>query len=168
MRILFLLDSPKNFETANFVLPLIPALQKVSHEVAAIFFRPNKAISKHFNSLGIPTRALQFFDSRINFYAPGLRSCISLFQPDAIVFCGAGTLFHGGPLSRFFKGIPQISLTKFSKNPNWFSRHSLRRSQIAFFADEFSRERLLEILPRERVVPFCIQNFTSIFAVPEK
>ncbi len=166
MRILFLIDTPKNAGAKSRILSLLPALASASHECGVVSFRPAKNFARELAEIGVPLRALQFFDLGLNFYAPKLTSSLGLFQPDVVAFSSTGTLVQGGPLSRAFKGLALVSIAAFARKPNWFVRHALRRSHLAFFPDEISREQLLRILPEEKIAPLSAENFLSFLTEP--
>lgn len=151
MRLLFLLDSFKNVPAATETIALAQTFRAGGSEVGIVVFRPGGTLFHEAKKLGLPLRVQQFFDFRLSFYAPGLTGAVIFFRPDAVIFCSAGTLFHGGPLARAFRGLRMFSIVAFCKKPNWFARHALRR-MIAIFAPDTMTEVLLKkIVPAEKI-----------------
>lgn len=111
MRVLFLTDSlAAETPGADGLLRLAASLNASGAECALISFLPcKKARREQIRAAGVPVRYLQFFNSRIKFYAPGLTGAVLMFRPDAVVLASPAAHLHAGPLSRAFRGLRLVS-----------------------------------------------------------
>ena len=164
MRILLLLDSFKNVPAAARTIAIAQNFLDAGAEVGIVAFRPGGELFAEARKRNLPVRVQQFFDSRLNFYAPGLTGAVLFFRPDAVIFCAPGTLFHGGPLSRAFRGLRMFSISEFSSVPSWFVRHALRRMIGVLAPNERSREILAKFLPAEKILPLDMENLLAALA----
>lgn len=128
MRLLFLTDSlDAGTRGADALLRLVASLNASGAECAIVSFLPcKKARRRQIGELGVPVRYLQFFNSRIRFYAPGLTGTVLLFRPDCVVLASPAAHLHAGPLSRAFRGIRLASFLPCG-NANALCRLARRR-----------------------------------------
>lgn len=135
MRLLFLTDSlAENAPHADGLLRLAASLNASGGDCAVVSFLPcGKTRRERIRALGVPVRYLQFFNSRIKFYAPGLTSAVLLFRPDVVVLAAPAAHLHAGPLSRAFRGLRLVSAL-FGETPGTLCRIARRRCAACFDA----------------------------------
>jgi len=117
-RVLFLTDSlAENSENADALIWLAASLNASGFDCAIVSFLPcKKRRQEQIRALGVPVRFLQFFNSRIKFYAPGLTGTVLLFRPDCVALCSSAAHLHAGPLARAFRGLRLASVCFGEKN----------------------------------------------------
>lgn len=130
-RVLFLTDSlAAGTPHADALIWLAASLNAGGAEAAIVSFLPcKKARREQIRALGVPVRYLQFFNSRIKFYAPGLTGTVLFFRPDAVVLASTAAHLHAGPLARAFRGLRLVSL---SGNAGLLRRLARRRCADVF------------------------------------
>ncbi len=133
MRLLFLTDSlAENAPHADALLWLVASLSASGAECAIASFLPcGKARREQIQALGVPVRYMQFFNSHIKFYAPGLTGTVLLFRPDVVVLAAPAAHLHAGPLSRAFRGLPLVSAL-FGETAGTLCRLARRRCGACF------------------------------------
>lgn len=159
MRALFLTDSlSEKTPGADGLLWLAASLNASGAECAVLCFLPcGKKRREQIRSAGVPVRYMQFFNSRIKFYAPGLTGAVLMFRPDAVVLASPAAHLHAGPLSRAFRGIRLVSFLP-GGNAGTLCRLARRRC-IGISDTPFPREDADDAEKRA-----FVENFAALLA----
>lgn len=145
MRILIVQDQLRVGGTEKQSLFLARTFQEAGHEVVLLTFRPGGHLATADNLEGLQVDVLQRFDSRISFWAPGLRRRISRIDPAVILCMGRTANCYAGLLQRTYPEVPVVGTLRTGKmvfplhhwsmgvvravlvNSNWWKRRLLER-----------------------------------------
>ena len=160
-RLLFLTDSlGEKTPGANALLWLAASLDASGIDCAVISFLPcEKHRREQIRASGIPVRFLQFFNSRIKFYAPGLTASVLLFRPDCVVLAAGAAHLHAGPLARAFRGIRLASFLPEEKTRGSLLVRLARKRCAATFDFPFPKNSASESEKRAFVENFVTKIF---------
>ncbi|MDR1818317.1 MAG: glycosyltransferase [Puniceicoccales bacterium] len=88
-------------------------------------FRPGGALDATV-SPAVTRRALQPFDTRLDWFAPGLRRAVRRFAPDILLCMGRMANCRAAGLVRAFPALPVVATMRTGKALPWLYRRGLR------------------------------------------
>jgi len=149
-------------ENADALIWLAASLNASGFDCAIVSFLPcKKCRREQIRALGVPVRFLQFFNSRIKFYAPGLTGTVLLFCPDCVVLCSSATHLHAGPLARAFRGLRLTSVCFDEKKRAGMLVRLARRHCVATLNLSFPRDFSSDEEKRKFVENFAEKIFEN-------
>ena len=152
MKILLIQDYLRNGGTERQSVLLANAFAAAGHAVTLVTFRPGGRLEATV-APGVNRLVLQGFDTRLDWYAPGLGRTVEVLDPDIILCMGRMANCRAG---RIVAGIEDrrpdtvvIATMRTGKNLPWLFRRSLRRGGQVIANSAAARE----VLIREHAVP---------------
>lgn len=128
MKILLLQDYLRSGGTERQTVLMARAFRSAGHETLILTFRPGGALAPTVGDL--PHRALQSFDTCLDWYAPGLCAAVDAFAPDVVLCMGRMANCRAGGLQRYLSatrpGSVVIATMRTGKRLPFFFRRSLR------------------------------------------
>ena len=119
MKIVIIQDFLRCGGTEKQSVLLVEYLQASGHQAHLITFRPGGLIKTKLQS---GTRhSLQKFDTRLDWFAPGIGKFIRSISPDGIVCFGTMANCYAGILQRKFPAIKVISTVRSGKSLSLFT-----------------------------------------------
>lgn len=152
MKILIIQDYLRNGGTERQSVLLANAFAAAGHPVTLLTFRPGGRLEPTLDPT-VNRLALQPFDTRLDWYAPGLRRTVDVLDPDVILCmgrmanCRAGAIVTGIEDRRPDTAV--IATMRTGKPLPWLFRRSLRRVDHVIANSAAARE----VLIREHAVP---------------
>jgi glycosyltransferase involved in cell wall biosynthesis len=129
MKILVVQDRLRSGGTERQSILFTRAFLAAGHDAALLTFRPGGALDSSAGEL--PRSALQNLDTRLDWFAPGLRARVRAFAPDVVLCMGRMANCHAGAIARLLrKQFPRsvvIGTMRTGKNLPWLFRRALRR-----------------------------------------
>lgn len=152
MKILVLQDYLRSGGTERQTVLMARAFRSAGHTVHVVTFRPGGALA---DSLGeVPHHALQRFDLKLDWYAPGLHTVVEQFVPDVVLCMGRMANCWAGGISRYLKKkyprIAVIATMRTGKALPWLFRRSLGWVRHVVANSDDARRMLVD---RYRVPP---------------
>jgi len=102
MKILLVQDTLRSGGTERQTILLANAFAAAGHPTGLLTFRPGGALA-HTLSPAVVHRALQPFDTRLDWFAPGLCRAIRRAAPDIVLCMGRMANCYGGRIARFLE-----------------------------------------------------------------
>ncbi len=152
MKILLVQDYLRNGGTERQSVLLANAFAAAGHPVTLVTFRPGGRLDSTV-APGVNRIALQSFDTRLDWYAPGLGRTVEVLEPDVILCMGrmanclAGRIVAGVEDRRPDTSV--IATMRTGKPLPWLFRRSLRRVGHVIANSAAARD----VLIREHKVP---------------
>ncbi len=127
MKILVVQDYLRSGGTERQTILLTRGFAEAGHATTLITFRPGGALAAGVDRR-VETKALQPFDTRLDWFAPGLSSMIAKHTPDIVLCMGRMANGYAGFLQN---SLPTtvISTMRTGKSLPWLFRRSLRQSR---------------------------------------
>jgi glycosyltransferase involved in cell wall biosynthesis len=125
MRILILQDHLRSGGTERQSVLLANELSGAGNEVFLLAFRPGGALAGTV-SPAVRYRALQPFDTRLDWFAPGLRGAVAGVAPQVILCMGRMANCRIAFLKREFPGVGVVATMRTGKMLPWLYRQGLR------------------------------------------
>lgn len=130
MKILVVQDHLRNGGTERQSVLLANAFAAAGHPVTLVTFRPGGRLAATV-APAVNRLALQAFDTRLDWYAPGLRRTVEVLDPDVILCMGRmANCLAGGIVAGIEDRRPDavvIATMRTGKPLPWLFRRSLRR-----------------------------------------
>jgi glycosyltransferase involved in cell wall biosynthesis len=123
MKIRFVQDYLRSGGTERQTLLLAHAFRKAGHDIAVILFRPGGTLWPRLD--GLPYHVLQPFDTRQNWFAPGLVKNLRAADPDIVVCMGAMANCCAGHLQKKLPRAVVCGTMRGGKPLPWLIRRSL-------------------------------------------
>ena len=151
MNIVVLQDYLRSGGTERQSLLLTQAFAAAGHRTTLLTFRPGGALNDP--SAGVERRALQPFDTSLDWFAPGLVRTARAFAPDVLVCMGRMANCYGGRLQARLPRTAVIATMRTGKALPWLFRRSLRRVRHIVANCREARETLIAQhgVPAERI-----------------
>ncbi len=152
MKILLVQDYLRNGGTERQTVLLANAFAAAGQSVTLVTFRPGGRLEPTVTP-GVNRLALQAFDTRLDWYAPGLRRTVEVLEPDIILCMGRMANCLAG---RIVAGVEDrrpdtvvIATMRTGKALPWLFRRSLRRVGHVIANSAAARD----VLIKEHAVP---------------
>ena len=130
MKILLLQDYLRSGGTERQTVLLANALASAGHKLSLLTFRPGGPLAGTVSS-AVMLKSLQPFDTRFDWFAPGLLSFMERQSPDIILCMGRMANCYGGSLVKRTRDRRQnrvvIGTMRTGKKLPWLFRRSLRQ-----------------------------------------
>jgi len=152
MKILVIQDVLRSGGTERQSLLLARAFAAAGHACTLLTFRPGGALAPAEDD-PLPHRALQPFDSGLDWAAPGLVRAVRRLGPDVILCMGRMANCQSGRLQRKFPAAAVVATLRTGRPLPWLFRRSLRqvRQIVANSAEARDRLAARHGLPPERI-----------------
>ena len=125
MKILLVQDRLRSGGTERQTILLTRAFRSAGHEATLLTFRPGGALAP--TAADLAPRALQSFDTGLDWFAPRLRCTARGAAPDLILCMGRMANCYAGSLQRACPAAAVIATMRTGKKLPWLFRRSLRR-----------------------------------------
>jgi glycosyltransferase involved in cell wall biosynthesis len=125
MNIVVLQDYLRSGGTERQSLLLAQAFAAAGHRTTLLTFRPGGALAAP--EAGVARRALQPFDTRLDWFAPGLVRTARTLAPDVLLCMGRMANCYGGRLQAHLPRTAVVATMRTGKALPWLFRRSLRR-----------------------------------------
>jgi len=151
MNIVVLQDYLRSGGTERQSLLLTQAFAAAGHRTTLLTFRPGGALAT--SAAGVERRALQPFDTGLDWFAPGLVRTIRSLAPDILLCMGRMANCYGARLQAHFPRTAVIATMRTGKALPWLFRRSLRRVRHIVANCREAKETLTAHhgLPAERI-----------------
>ena len=147
MIIWLLQDRLRSGGTERQTVLLARAFQSAGHAVTLVTFRPGGVLAPTL--VGLTHRALQPFDTRLNWFAPGLVRSARAAAPDLVLCMGRMANCHAGHLSRALPATTVVGTMRTGKPLPRLFRRSLQ--QVAHIVANSAESA--ELLVRAHGIP---------------
>jgi glycosyltransferase involved in cell wall biosynthesis len=127
MNIVVLQDFLRSGGTERQSLLLSQAFAAAGHRATLLTFRPGGALAT--SAAGVERRALQPFDTGLDWFAPGLVRTIRSLAPDVLLCMGRMANCYGGRLQASLPRTAVVATMRTGKALPWLFRRSLRRAR---------------------------------------
>ena len=125
MKIRLLQDHLRSGGTERQTLLLARAFAEAGHATEIVTFRPGGALAGA--SATVPVRCLQPFDTKLNWFAPGLVRTLRADAPDVVLCMGRMANCHAGRVARALPRTAVIGTMRTGKKLPWLFRRSLHQ-----------------------------------------
>ena len=142
MKILVVQDHLRCGGTERQSVSLANAFARAGHSCGLVTFRPGGVLAATV-APGVAHRALQPFDTRLDWFAPGLASHCARFQPDIILCMGRTANCRAGGLQRRLEATAVVATMRTGRPLPFRYRASLWRAR-AIVANSDDAARKLE------------------------
>ena len=151
MNIVVLQDFLRSGGTERQSLLLTQAFAAAGHRTTLLTFRPGGALAT--SAAGVERRALQPFDTGLDWFAPGLVRTIRALAPDVLLCMGRMANCYGGRLQARLPRTAVVATMRTGKALPWLFRRSLRRVRHIVANCREAKEKLISQhgLPAERI-----------------
>lgn len=143
MKILLLQDFLRCGGTERQTVSLCEYFCRSGHDVSLLTFRPGGRLVDWVRRAGIPSRSLQAFDLRLNFFAPGLFREVARLNPDIVLCMGRMANSYAGFLHKRFKNIVTVGSARTGKPLPLLNKWSFRQVDAVLGNCEWWRKQLV-------------------------
>jgi len=143
MKILLVQDWLRGGGTERQTVFLARAFAARGHTVSLLTFRPGGTLAGDLAGSGVAHRVLQTFDTRLDWFAPGLVRSARLLAPDIVLCMGRMANCRAGRLQRALPQAAVVATVRTGKNLPWLCRRSLRTVRHVVANSEFARRTLV-------------------------
>lgn len=143
MKILLVQDWLRGGGTERQTIFLARAFAARGHTVLLITFRPGGALAGDLAGTSVGLRALQSFDKRLDWFAPGLVSAARAAAPDIVLCMGRMANCRAALLQRTLPQAAVVASVRTGKSLPWLYRRSLRAARHVVANSEFARRTLV-------------------------
>ncbi len=126
MKILVLQDYLRSGGTERQSLLLTRAFAAAGHDTTLLTFRPGGVLAPTLDS-AVAHRALQPFDTGLDWFAPGLRATVGRIQPQVVMCMGRMANCYAGSIQARHPYLAVIATMRTGKPLPWLFRRSLRQ-----------------------------------------
>lgn len=128
MKILLLQDYLRSGGTERQSVLMARTFGAAGHDVRLITFRPGGALARTLGA--VDHRSLQSFDTKLDFFAPGLMRAVREFDPDVVLCMGRMANCWAGYIAAALRydehGAVVVATMRTGKKLPWLFRRSLR------------------------------------------
>lgn len=143
MKILLLQDFLRSGGTERQTVSLCEHFARSGHDVSLLTFRPGGRLADQVERAGISLQALQSFDLRVNFFAPGLFREVGRLNPDVILCMGRMANSYAGFLQKRFQNIVTVGSARTGKPLPLLNQWSFRQVDAVLANCEWWRQQLV-------------------------
>ncbi len=143
MKILLVQDWLRGGGTERQTVFLARAFAARGHVVTLITFRPGGALATDLAGTSVYLRALQSFDTRLDWFAPGLVNAARAAAPDIVLCMGRMANCRATQLQRALPHAAVVATVRTGKSLPWLYRRSLRATRHVVANSEFARRTLV-------------------------
>ena len=144
MRILVLQDYLRLGGTERQSVFLCRILADAGHDVSLLTFRPGGDLAEMVDRSRVSCRALQWFDTGVNFFAPGLGRAVARSRPDAVLCMGRMANCYAGVVQWRFPRVAVIGTVRTGKPLPWLNLWSAKKVEAVMTNSRWWRDRLVE------------------------
>ena len=142
MKILVVQDHLRSGGTERQTVLLTRAFAAAGHATALLTFRPGGAIAGTVDPT-VTYRALQPFDTGLDWFAPGLGRAAARLAPDIVLCMGRMANCYAGGLQRDLPASVVLSTMRTGKTLPWLFRRSLRRTRHVVANSQEAKQTLV-------------------------
>ncbi len=146
MKILLLQDYLRSGGTERQTVLLARGFTTAGHPADVLTFRPGGPLVATLGNT-ITHRVLQSFDTRLDWFAPGLTRAVAQQQPDVILCMGRMANCYGATLQNFVRhrwpNVSVVATMRTGKNLPWLFRRSLRQVRHIVANSRAARDTLV-------------------------
>lgn len=156
MKILLVQDYLRSGGTERQTVFLANAFAAAGHAATVVTFRPGGTLAPTL-AANVVHRTLQPFDTRLDWYAPGLNAAVRRTSPDVILCMGRMANCYGRRLTRSGANPPSrprvIGTMRTGKPLPWLFRRSLRAVRHVVANSRAARQTLVDLYgaPAEKI-----------------
>ncbi|MBK8478629.1 MAG: glycosyltransferase [Opitutaceae bacterium] len=143
MKILLLQDRLRGGGTERQTVFLSRAFAARGHAVSLLTFRPGGTLTTELAGSAVVLRALQPFDTGLDWFAPGLVGAARAAAPDIILCMGRMANCRAGQLQSALPQAAVVATVRTGKSLPWLYRRSLRTAHHVIANSEFARRTLV-------------------------
>ncbi len=143
MKILLVQDRLRGGGTERQTVFLARAFAARGHAVTLLTFRPGGALAAELAGSSVGLRALQPFDTGLDWFAPALIRAARVFAPDIVLCMGRMANCRAGILQRALPQAAVVGTVRTGKSLPWLYRRSLRAVRHVIANSEFARRMLV-------------------------
>ncbi len=143
MKILLVQDRLRGGGTERQTVFLARSFAARDHAVSLLTFRPGGALAGDLAGTGATHRALQPFDTGLDWFAPQLDAVARAFAPDVVLCMGRMANCRGGQLQRALPSAAVVATVRTGKSLPWLYRRSLRTVRAVVTNSEFAQRTLV-------------------------
>ncbi|MFT3831672.1 MAG: glycosyltransferase [Opitutaceae bacterium] len=143
MKILLVQDRLRGGGTERQTVFLAHAFATRGHAVSVLTFRPGGALAPELAAAGVPRRALQSFDTGLDWFAPGLAAAARAAAPAIVLCMGRMANCRAAPLQRALPHAAVVATVRTGKTLPWLYRRGLRAARGVIANSEFARRTLV-------------------------
>lgn len=144
MRILLIQDFLRSGGTERQTVSLALRFARSGHDVCILTFRPGGELADWVGRAGLALRALQRFDTGLNFFAPGIFRAVERSRPDVILCMGRMANSYAGFLRRRFKQTVIVATARTGKPLPLLNQWSFRHADAVLANCRWWGSRLVE------------------------
>ncbi len=142
MKILVVQDWLRSGGTERQSVFLCGAFAQAGHDVTLLTFRPGGRLVRTLPSW-VHHAVLQPFDTKLDWFAPGLVSRATRERPDLVLCMGRMANCYAGSLQEALPGAAVIGTMRTGKNLPWLFRRSLQRVRRVVANSHEARQTLI-------------------------
>ncbi|MBI5397132.1 MAG: glycosyltransferase [Verrucomicrobia bacterium] len=143
MRILVIQDYLRNGGTERQAVLLARAFHDAGHDATLLSFRPGGALACEVG--GVPLRALQPFDTGLDWFAPGLCATVARLAPDVVLCMGRTANRHAAALQRRLPRAVVVATVRTDKPQPWLVQRSLHAARCVIANSHEAKKRLIAL-----------------------
>jgi glycosyltransferase involved in cell wall biosynthesis len=151
MKILIVQDRLRSGGTERQSILLANAFTTAGHPTTLLTFRPGGALAGGV-ATSVTRRALQPFDTRLDWFAPGLHKAVDQLAPDVVLCMGRMANCHAGALQKKFPQVAVVATMRTGKKLPWLYRRSLKLARHVVANSHHARANLIAqygVAPRQ-------------------
>jgi glycosyltransferase involved in cell wall biosynthesis len=143
MKILLVQDRLRGGGTERQTAFLARAFAARGHDATVLTFRPGGTLAAELAAAGVPRRALQPFDTGLDWFAPGLVATVRRAAPHIVLCMGRMANCRAAQLQRALPRAAVVATVRTGKRLPWLYRRSLRTARGIVANSEFARTNLV-------------------------
>ena len=143
MKILLVQDWLRGGGTERQTVFLARAFASRGHAVSLLAFRPGGTLAGELAGTAVDQHTLQSFDTRLDWFAPGLSRRAQQLAPDIVLCMGRMANCRATQLQRALPQAAVVATVRTGKALPWLYRRSLRAARHVVANSEFARRTLV-------------------------
>ena len=144
MRIAVIQDYLRVGGTERQTCCLLKSFKELGQEVVLLCFRPGGALAEDVKSAGIETFTLQRKDTRLNFWAPGLKKQLRRWSPDIVLPMGRmANAFMPGLKRALPDHCKCLATIRTGKPLPWHNKRTIKKVDAIITNTEWWRQKLI-------------------------
>ena len=169
MKILLVQDWLRGGGTERQTVFLARAFASRGHAVSLLAFRPGGTLAGELAGTAVDQHTLQSFDTRLDWFAPGLSRRAQQLAPDIVLCMGRMANCRAAQLQRALPQTAVVATVRTGKSLPWLYRRSLRAARHVLANSEFARRTLVApegAAARCSVIPNALLHAPLLEVVP--